>query len=105
MVTCVGSDAVKRAERSRILTFCMPCSTIPSGAVALGPVTALQSGLGVWGGRARSGEIGGVGAWCGPGWPDLPVKGSSSMAIQITEDAMSLETGNHVVADRPVQRG
>jgi len=27
------------------------------------------------------------------------------MAIQITEDAMSLETGNHVVADRPVQRG
>jgi hypothetical protein len=27
------------------------------------------------------------------------------MAIQITEDAMSLETGNRVVANRPVQRG
>ena len=39
------------------LTFCMPCSTIPSGTVALGPVTALQSSFDVWGRRARSGEV------------------------------------------------
>jgi hypothetical protein len=29
------------------LTFCMPCSTIPSGGVALGPVTAGQAEYGV----------------------------------------------------------
>ena len=87
------------------LTFCMPCSTIPSGAVVLGPVTALQSGLGVWGGRARSGEIGGrwdlVWSWlAGP-----PSQGKFIHGNPITEDAMSLETGNRVVANRPVQRG
>src|SRR5215471_1170988 len=39
------------------LTFCMPCSMVSSDGVALSPVTALQSRFGVWGRRARSGEI------------------------------------------------
>src|SRR6266702_2209589 len=42
------------------LTFCMPCSTIPSEAVALGLVTAVQRGFDVWGSLARSGEIWGT---------------------------------------------
>ena len=43
------------------LTFCMPCSTIPSEGVALGLVPALQRGFDVWGSLARSGEI--CGRW------------------------------------------
>ena len=39
------------------LTFCMPCSRVSSDSVALGPVTAVQSGSNVWGRLARSGEI------------------------------------------------
>src|SRR6266702_393547 len=42
------------------LTFCMPCSTIPSEGVALGLVTAVQRGFDVWGSLARSGEIWGT---------------------------------------------
>ncbi len=36
----------------------MPCSMVSSDLVALGLVVALQSGFGVWGSLARSGEIG-----------------------------------------------
>jgi|SRR5215831_8086958 len=57
MLTCVGSDTVKRAGAFRTLTFCMPCSTIPSDGVALGPVPALQSRFSVWGRLVLSGEI------------------------------------------------
>jgi len=39
------------------LTFCMPCSTVSSDGVALGLVTAVQSGFDVWGHLTRSGEI------------------------------------------------
>jgi hypothetical protein len=39
------------------LTFCMPCSTVSSDAVALGLVTAVQSRCRGWGGLARSGGI------------------------------------------------
>ena len=39
------------------LTFCMPCSMVSSDRVALGLVTADQSGFGVWGRLAESGEI------------------------------------------------
>src|SRR5262249_15578499 len=49
----------------------------------------------VWFGPAKSG---GVGAWFGPGLPDLPVKGGSTIALRITHDTMPLETGNRVVA-------
>ncbi len=45
------------------LTFCMPCSTIPSDNVALGLVVAVQSGFGVWGRLARSGGIWGRWSW------------------------------------------
>jgi hypothetical protein len=80
------------------LTFCMPCSTIASEGVALGLVTAVQSGFGVWGRRARSGEIWGrwslIWYWfAGP----LSNEGST-MAIRIIADAMTLEIDNRVVA-------
>lgn len=39
------------------LTFVMPCMRVSSDGVALSPVTALQSGSGVWGRVAGSGEI------------------------------------------------
>ena len=59
------------------LTFCMPCSTVSSDGVALGPVTAVQSRFGVWGRLARSSEIWGrwflVWSWFAgpPGAPDF----------------------------------
>ena len=46
-------------------------------------------------------KSGGVSAWFGSGLPDLPVKGSSTMAIRITEDTMTLEVGDRVVATAP----
>jgi hypothetical protein len=73
----------------------MPCSTIPSDGVALGPVTADQSGSDVWGRLARSGGTWG-GPWFGAGLPDLPVKGGSTMALRITHDTMTLEMDNRV---------
>ena len=72
--------------------------TVSSDGVALGPVTADQSGLvseDIWLGLTKSG---GVGPWFGPGWPDLPVKGGPAMAIRITDDMMVLEIGKCVVA-------
>jgi len=41
-------------------------------------------------------KSGGVGAWFGPGLPDLPVKGGSTMALRITHDTMTLEMDNRV---------
>ena len=78
------------------LTCCMPCSMVSSDSVALGPVTAGQGGFDVWEGLARSGESGGVGPWFGPGLPDLPVKGGSTMALRITHDTMTLAMDNRV---------
>jgi hypothetical protein len=39
------------------LTFCMPCMMVSSDDIALGLITAVQSGFGVCGRLARSGEI------------------------------------------------
>ena len=80
------------------LTFCMPCMQVSSDGVALGPVTAVQSGFSVWGRLVRSGEIGTrwslVWYWiAGP-----PVIGGASIVIRITGDAMTLEIGSLVVA-------
>jgi hypothetical protein len=72
------------------LTFCMPCSRVSSDDVALGPVAAVQSGPSVRGRLARSGEISGRWSLVGPGLPDLPVKGGSTMALRITHDMMTL---------------
>jgi len=46
-------------------------------------------------GLAKSGC---VGPWFGPGLPDLPVKGGSSMALRITHDTMTLGIDNRVVS-------
>ena len=58
---------------------CHACR-VSSDGVALGPITALQSGFGVWGRLARSGEI-----WVHWSlvWYWLPVKGDSTMTIRI----------------------
>jgi hypothetical protein len=81
------------------LTFCMPCSTIPSDGVALGPVTALQRGFDVWGSLARSGEIWRrwslVWYWlAGP-----QVTGDLTTAIRI-EDDLAKRTSEGRPADR-----
>ena len=80
------------------LTFCMPCSTILSDDVALGPVTALQSRFSVWLRLVGSGGI--WGRWCLVWYwlPDLQVTGGLAMALRIMEDAMTLKTGNRAVA-------
>ena len=89
------------------LTFCMPCSTIPSEGVALGPVTADQDRFRIWGRLARSGV-----AWgrCHLVWHLLPVlaaKGGTAMATQINDYSMSLAIDDRIVAtaqssERPV---
>lgn len=73
----------------------MPAS---SDDVALGLVTAVQSRSdveGVWLGLAKSG---GVGPWFGPGSPDVLPEGGTALAVGITDDTMTLGTGNRVVA-------
>jgi hypothetical protein len=80
-------------RRFEPLTFCMLCSLVSSDGVALGLVTALQSGISVWGRLARSGGI-----WVrwSLNWswmPDLPVKGRWIIIIRITGDTKALEAG------------
>ena len=80
------------------LTFCMPCSTVSSDGVALGPVTAVQSGFGVWRRLAWSGQIWGrwhlVWSWfSGPS-----INGHPSTTVRITDDTMTLEVGELVAA-------
>jgi hypothetical protein len=57
------------------LTFCMPCMLVSSASVALGLVVADQSGFGVWGRLAGSGEIGVRWSLNWSWMPDLPVLG------------------------------
>jgi hypothetical protein len=68
------SQAAASSHRVTNRMLCMPCMQVSSDAGALGPVTAVQGGFGVWGRPARSGEIwrdlarsGGVGPWFDPG--------------------------------------
>ena len=88
----------------------MPCSTVSSVGVALGPVTADRSGFGVWGRLAGSGEI--WARWCLVWfWFAGPVDdGGWTMAIRIMDDTMTVEAGNRVVAtalagERAARRG
>ena len=69
-----------------------------SYSVALGPVTAVQGRCGVWGRLARSGDI--WGGWCLVGYwfAGPPRQGRFTVAIRITGDTMTVETGNRVVA-------
>ena len=80
-----------------LLTFCMPCSTIPSEGVALGLVTAGECGFNVWGRLARSDEI--WGRWClvwywfagPPGAPDFtdPVDWHLVLSVKASRDLRS----------------
>ena len=80
------------------LTFCMPCSMVSSDGVALGPVTAVQSGCNVWGRLARSGVI--WGRWSlvwsllvGP-----PGQGRSSYGDADHDYSMTLAIDDRVLA-------
>jgi len=72
------------------LTFCMPCSTIPSEDVALGPVPADQNGSNIRGRLARSGGIWArrslVWSWV----IRLPVNEGATVAARVTDGTMTL---------------
>jgi hypothetical protein len=96
-VTYVATHHIVELRGFEPLTFCMPCSTIPSDGVALGPVSADQRGCGVWGRLARSGEI--WGRWClvwywfagPPGAPDFtdPVDWHLVLSVKASRDLRS----------------
>ena len=70
---------------------------VSSDGVALGPVTGVQSRSGVWGRLVRSGEIWGRWYLDWFWFSDLPIEGSPTV-IGITDDRMSAEIGDRVVA-------
>jgi len=60
------------------LTFCMPCSTIPSDGVALGPITTDQNAFDVWGRLAWSDQIWGRWYWVWYWFTGPPGQGRSA---------------------------
>ena len=62
----------------------MPCSTIPSEDVALGPVTADRSSFGVWGRLRWPGGVRGVGSWREP-VGDEGVQQCAATALSVTD--------------------
>jgi hypothetical protein len=80
------------------LTFCMPCSMVSSDGVALGPVTADQTGSGVWGRLAQSGGIWGRWDLVWSGFTGPPSSREVDRGNGITNDTMTL-------GDRESRRG
>ena len=83
----------------------MPCILVSSDAVALGLVTAVQSGFGVWGRLAEFGDIWGRWDLVGPGSPDVSPNGGTALAYHGTPEPPTRPRPDRLAAEREATAG